>query len=203
MHEVEGRRVFNPFYRTFLDGADRDTWQKPDQVIAALRLEPGDVVADVGAGTGYFTERLARAVGAAGRVYATDVQDEMLDALERRVAEQSLANVAVVRAGFDDPALPAGCCDLVFLANVYKEIDDRVAWARRLQPALRPGGRVAIVEFRPDAAGIGPPEEVRLAETQVRAELAAAGFAAVERHDFLPRQYFVVFAPATAAAGPP
>jgi ubiquinone/menaquinone biosynthesis C-methylase UbiE len=203
MHEVDGRRVFNPFYSAFLDAGERDVWQKPDQVIAALQLPPGAVVADVGAGTGYFTERFSRVVGPTGRVYATDVQDEMLEALERRVAERGLANVVIVRAGFDDPALPAGCCDLVFLANVYKEIERRVEWAQRLLPALRPGGRVAIVEYRPDAPGIGPPEDVRLPETQVRAELAEAGFAVVERHDFLPRQSFVVFAPADAAAGPP
>jgi predicted methyltransferase len=196
MHEVEGRRVFNPFYRAFLDAAERDVWQKPDEVVAALQLWPGAVVADVGAGTGYFTERFSRVVGPTGRVYATDVQDEMLEALEQRVAERGLANVVVVRAGFDDPALPAGCCDLVFLANVYKEIDGRVAWARRLLPALRPGGRVAIVEYRPSAPGRGPPEEVRLSEAQVMEELAAAGFALAEHHDFLPRQFFLVFAPA-------
>lgn len=199
MHEVEGRRVFNPLYRAFLDGADRDRWQKPDEVIAALRLPPGAAVADVGAGTGYFSERFARAVGPAGRVYATDVQDAMLDALEQRVADRGLANVVVVRAGFDDPALPEGCCDVVFFANVYKEIEDRVPYARRLLPTLRPGGRVAIVDYRPGARGFGPPEQVRLPEAQVREELAAAGFALVDRHDFLPRQYFLVFAPAPAA----
>jgi arsenite methyltransferase len=196
MHHVEGRHVFNPRFRVFLDGARRDAWQKPDEVVAALGLQPGAVVADVGAGTGYFTERLARVVGPAGRVYATDVQDEMLEALERRIAERELANVVLVRAGFDAPALPAECCDLVFLANVYKEIDDRVAYARRLLPALRRGGRVAIVEYRPGARGLGPPEEVRLPQEQVRAELGAAGFELVERHGFLPRQYFLVFAPA-------
>jgi predicted methyltransferase len=194
MHEVEGRRVFNPLFRVFLDGASRDAWQKPDDVVAALGLRPGAVVADVGAGTGYFTERLARVVGPTGRVYATDVQDAMLEALERRIAERELANVVLVRAGFDDPSLPPDCCDLIFFANVYKEIDGRVAYARRLRPALRPGGRVAIVEYRPDARGPGPPEEVRLPEAQVHAELAAAGFELVERHDFLPRQYFLVFA---------
>ena len=195
MHDVEGRRVFNPLYGTFLDGRNRDSWQKPDEVIAALELAPGAVVADVGAGTGYFTERLSRAVGPSGRVYATDVQDAMLRALEERVAEARLANVEVVRAGFDDPALPAACCDLVFFANVYKEIDDRVAYLRRLAPALRPAGRIAIIEYRPGGGGLGPPEEARLPEAQVARELATAGFALVARHDFLPRQYFLVFAP--------
>jgi predicted methyltransferase len=119
----------------------------------------------------------------------------MLRALDERVAEAGLANVEVVRAGFDDPTLPAGCCDLVFFANVYKELDDRVAYARRLAQALRPGGRIAIVDYHPGIGGFGPPEEARLPEAQVVAELAAAGFALVARHELLERQYFLVFAP--------
>lgn len=194
MHEVEGRRVFNPVYRIFLDGRSRDAWQRPDEVIAALALEPGSVVADVGAGTGYFSERFSQAVGPDGRVYATEVQDEMLRALEERVADAGLANVEVVRAGFDDPTLPPGCCDIVFFGNVYKEIDGRVAYLGRLAPALRPGGRVAIVEHRPGAGGFGPPDEARLPEEQVVGELREAGFELVARHETLPRQYFLVFA---------
>jgi ubiquinone/menaquinone biosynthesis C-methylase UbiE len=193
MHDVEGRRVFNPLYRVFLDGPERDARQRPDEVVAALGLAAGAGVADVGAGTGYFTGRLSRAVGPSGRVYATDVQDAMLRALEERVAEQALSNVLVVRAAFDDPTLPVACCDLVLFANVYKEIDDRTAYLRRLAPALRPGGRVAILDYRPGVGGFGPPEEARLAEDQVVAELATAGFEVVERHEFLPSQYFLVF----------
>ena len=94
-----------------------------------------------------------------------------------------------------DPSLPDACCDLVFLANVYKEIDERVAWLRRLRRALRPGGRVAIIGFHPDAAGFGPPREVRLPPRTVEAELHASGFALHQSFDFLPRQYFLVFVP--------
>jgi ubiquinone/menaquinone biosynthesis C-methylase UbiE len=195
LHEVDGHRVFNPFYSGALDAAERDAWQKPEEVVRALRLAPGGAVADVGAGTGYFTTRLAEAVGAAGHVYATDVQDEMLETLRERVAREGLGNVTVVRAGFDDPVLPAACCELVLLANVYKELSERSAYMRRLGAALRDGGRIAIVDFRPEAPGPGPPREARLREAEVVAELADAGFALVERHDFLPRQYFLVFAP--------
>jgi ubiquinone/menaquinone biosynthesis C-methylase UbiE len=196
MHEVEGRRVFNPAYNAFLDWPGRTGWQKPDEVVRALALAEGAAVADVGAGSGYFTVRLARAVGPAGRVLATDVQPEMIRALEERVRKEGLPNVSVVKAGFDDPALPASCCDLVFLANVYKEIADRGSYLPRLAPALRPGGRLAVIDFRPGARGFGPPEEVRIPEEQVVAELAAAGFALAARHEFLERQYFLVFAPA-------
>jgi predicted methyltransferase len=194
MIEREGHRVFNPRYRALLEFPSRDAWQRPDDVVRALAPLAGATVADVGAGTGYFTERFARAVGPEGRVLATDVQDEMVRALEERAAKRRLGNVTVVRAAFDDPSLAPGCCDLAFLANVYKEIDGRVAWLRRLEPALRAGGRVAIVDFRPGAPGYGPPEDVRLQEEIVIAELAAAGFALAARHDFLPRQYFLVFA---------
>jgi SAM-dependent methyltransferase len=201
MHEVEGRRVFNPLYSVFLDAPERETWQRPDEVIRALALPEGAVVADVGAGTGYFAVRFARAVGPRGRVLATDVQEEMLSRLEERRREEGLANLEVLRAGFDDPSLPAACCDLVFLANVYKEISGRVAWARRLLPALRPGGRLAVIDYRPEATGVGPPREVRLAEARVRAELAEAGFVSVASHGFLARQYFLVLAPLAERAG--
>jgi predicted methyltransferase len=193
MHDVEGRRIFNPVYRRGLDTPDRQRWQKPDEVVRALALAPGAAVADVGAGTGYFSARLAKAVGAEGRVFATDVQDEMIRALEARIARDGLENVTVVRAAFDDPTLPPGCCDLALLANVYKEIAKRPAYLRRLAPVLRDGGRIAIIDFRPDAPGLGPPREARLPEAQVVAELGEAGFVLAERHDFLPRQYFLVF----------
>ncbi len=201
MHEVEGRRVFNPLYRVFLDAPDREGWQRPDEVIRALALPPGATVADVGAGTGYFTVRFARALGPSGRVLATDVQDAMLEALAERKRREGLRQIEVVRAGFDDPALPSACCDVVFLATVYKEIEDRVAYGRRLASALRPGGRLAIIEYRPGAAGFGPPEEARLPEARVEGELALAGFVVVARHDFLPRQYFLELAPIAERAG--
>ncbi len=118
----------------------------------------------------------------------------MIERLNDRVRDRGLANVTVVRAAFDDPGLPEGCCDLVFLSSVYKEIEGRVAYMRRVQPLLRPGGRVAILEFRPGAPGWGPPEAMRLAPEAIVAELGEAGFVLVESHDFLPRESFLVFA---------
>jgi ubiquinone/menaquinone biosynthesis C-methylase UbiE len=199
MHDVAGRRVFNPFYRAFLDSPGRAIWQRPDEVIRALDLAQGAVVAEIGAGTGYFTAHFARAVGPAGRVIATDVQPEMIGALEELARGEPLANVTVVHAGFDDPSLPDACCDLVFLGNVYKELSGRGAYLRRLAAALRPEGRIAVVDFRPGAPGLGPPQEVRLPEEQVVAELAEAGFDLAQSHGFLERQYFLVFARAAGA----
>lgn len=196
--EREGHRVFNPFYLFYLDTESRDVWQEPERVLDALTLAPDGVVADVGAGSGYFTERFARRLGEGGLVYATDVQEEMLHRLRARVADARLANVVVVAAQFDDPSLPEACCDLVFLSSVYKEIDGRVAYMEKVRRLLRPGGRVAILEFRPNAEGPATPSEDRLPPERVIEELAAAGLELREEHTFLPRQYFLVFAPCDA-----
>ncbi|MCZ6713862.1 MAG: class I SAM-dependent methyltransferase [Deltaproteobacteria bacterium] len=193
MPERDGHRIFNPAYLPFLESSSRDEWQLPDRVIETLSFPQDAVVADIGAGGGYFTERFSKRLEGTGHVFATDVQDEMIQALRERVRTRGLDNVTVVRASFDDPMLPDACCDLVFFSSVYKEIDGRIDYMGRVQRALRPGGRVAILEFRPEARGSGPPVDARLDPDQIVGELAAAGFVLVERHDFLPRQSFLIF----------
>jgi ubiquinone/menaquinone biosynthesis C-methylase UbiE len=202
MIDREGHRVFNPRYLWALESEKRDRWQQPDRVLETLMLPEAAAVADIGAGGGYFTERFARWVGPAGRVYATDVQEPMLARLRKRVAERSLTNVEVIHASFDGPTLPEACCDLVFFSSVYKEIDGRVDYMRKVRKALREGGRVAILEFRRRTPGAGPPRDVRLPPEKVTDELAQAGFSLVESHDFLPREYFLVFAPAVGHPEP-
>lgn len=192
MIEREGHRVFNPAYRHFLDAPERESWQQPERVLSALSISEGFVVADIGAGTGYFTKRLAERVGSCGLVYATDVQEKMINELRSLVQKRDLENVVVIHAGFDDPQLPANCCDLVLFANVYKEIDDRVLYMQKVKRALKPNGRVVILGFRPDAPGRGPPRDARLSAHQVVRELSEAGFTLRESHEFLPRQYFLV-----------
>ncbi len=190
----EGHKVFNPFYLFYLESSWRDGWQKPGEVIKALRLSPGDVIADIGAGGGYFTEKFSRSVGDAGRVYATDVQKIMIRKLHDRVKSRSLRNVTVVVGAFDDPRLPDQSCDVAFFSSVYKEIDGREAYMRKLGRGLKPGGRVAIIEYRLDAPEPGPEVSARLPEERVIREMGAAGYALAERFDFLPREYFLVFA---------
>jgi ubiquinone/menaquinone biosynthesis C-methylase UbiE len=126
-------------------------------------------------------------------VYATDVQDVMLERLRARVASNGLHNVQVVPAAFDDPTLPDGCCDVIFFSSVYKEIDDRVPYMQKVAHALKRHGRVAILEYRLDTRGYGPPREMRLDPEVVVSELANAGFTLVARHDFIDRQYLLVF----------
>ncbi len=193
MHEYRGHTVFNPLYLPYLESKSRDHWQMPEEILDALAVSAGDHVADIGAGGGYFTERFSRRVGPDGRVYATDVQEVMVSKLRKRAARHGLANVTVIHAGFDDPGLPPGSCDLIFLSSVYKEIEGRVDYATRMRAALKPGGRVAILEYRPDCTAPGPPRTRRLEESVVVAEMTAGGFALEHRHDFLPREYFLVF----------
>jgi cyclopropane fatty-acyl-phospholipid synthase-like methyltransferase len=173
------------------DDPERDAWQKPDAVIRALVLAPDASVADIGAGTGYFSVRLARAVPS-GRVYAADVSPSMVHYLESRATQEKLTNLVAVLADPGDARLPRAV-DLVLLVDTYHHIGDRVAYFDRLRKSLTATGRLAIVDFRPDSpAG---PRHGRVAPETVKAELARAGYRLVAGHDFLPYQYFLVFAP--------
>ncbi len=198
--DYKGHKVFNPDYLFYLESPWRDTWQEPDKVIKTLHVSPGDVVADIGAGGGYFTERFSKTVGPLGLVYATDVQDVMLENLKERADARGLHNVKVVRGAFDDPMLPENSCDLVFFSSVYKEIDNRMDYMKKVRRVLKPGGRVAIIEYRPEATVVGPPVEMRLSSEQVKGELAVSGFTLEKEYDFLPREYFLIFVKAKADA---
>ncbi len=195
MHEREGRRVFNPAYGFILESGSRDAWQKPRQVMDALSIDSGTRVADIGAGTGYFTSHFAARVGSEGRVFATDPQEEMQRELRARARREGWRNVEVRAATFDAPSLPANCCDIVFFSSVYKEIRDRESYMRAVTKSLREGGRVAILEYRPDVEGPGPPTDMRMNVAQIDSELSRAGYARVEQHAFIERQYFLVYEP--------
>jgi SAM-dependent methyltransferase len=177
--------------RVFDDPA-REAWQKPQEVIRALGLAPDAVVADLGAGTGYFAVRLARALPQ-GQVYGVDVEPDMVRYLAERTRREGLGNVTAVQAAPDDPRLPRPV-DLVLVVNTYHHIAERPAYFARLQQALRPGGRVAIIDFLPDAP-IGPPRATRIPAPVVKEEMGRAGYGLVAEHGFLPHQYFLVFAP--------
>jgi len=193
MIEYEGHRVFNPYYLFYLESEKRDKWQKPNEVLDALKISKTAMVCDIGAGGGYFTERFSIYLGSSGHVYATDVQEVMIQELRERVEDRGLENVEVLHAAFDDPTLPEARCDLVFFSSVYKEISGRVDYMEKVGKALRPGGRVAIIEYRPAAVALGPPLDARLRREEVIEELASAGFVLIEEHNFLPREYFLIF----------
>jgi predicted methyltransferase len=172
------------------DDPERDAWQKPHQVIQALSLRPDAVIADIGAGTGYFAVRFANMVPA-GKVYAVDVEPDMVRYLAERAKKEKRANLVALKGAAGDPRLPEKA-DLVVLVDAYHHIGQRERYFRALAGSLKPGGRIAVIDFRMDSPS-GPPKSARIAPERVKAELAAAGYALAEEHGFLPRQYFLVF----------
>ena len=172
------------------DDPARDRWQQPQLVLEALELGPGMVIADIGAGTGYFSVRLARAVPD-GQVIATDIEPDMIRYLTERAAREQLPNLRAVRTPPNDPQLAAGTVDRVLVVDVWHHIDDRAGYARALARALRPGGKLAIVDFTREATH-GPPVEMRLTPEQVIGELRQAGLAAALSPIVLPDQYIVI-----------
>lgn len=173
------------------EGFGRESWQKPEEVVAALALRPGDRVADLGSGGGYFTFRLARAVGPGGRVYAVDVDAGLLEDIAERAREQGYGNIENVLAKYDDPMLPESGVDLVFTSNVYHHLDDRVRYFSGAAKYLRPGGRIAIIDFRDAglAGMIGHATPIEL----IRKEMGEAGYRLEREYEFLERQSFLVF----------
>lgn len=162
-------------------------------MLQALALPRDALVADIGAGTGYFAVRLARALPA-GRVFAVDTEAGMVEHLARRAQRRGLTNLVPVHGKPDDPMLPEKV-DLVLLVDVYHHVDDRSAYFARLKDQLKPGGRLAVIDFHLESPH-GPPRAMRVEPDQVRAELNDAGYRVVAERRFLPYQYFLVFEPA-------
>ena len=174
------------------DDPRRDAWQKPHEVIQALALKPDAVIADIGAGTGYFSMRFAHMVPK-GRVYGVDTEPDMVKHLAERAKREGLANVTAVAGAPDTPRLPEKA-DVIVLVDVYHHVGDRERYFRKLQDSLKVGGRVAIIDFRRDSP-VGPPKSARMLPEQVITEMKRAGYALAKEHTFLPNQYFLVFQP--------
>ncbi len=172
------------------DDPERDAWQKPHEVIEALALKPDAAVADLGAGTGYFAMRLAHMVSK-GRVYGVDLEPDMVKYLAERAKKEGVKNLSAVQGTPSDAKLPAKV-DLVLLVDVYHHIGKREAYFGKLAAALKPGGRVAIIDFNASSK-VGPPVRERMTAEQVQAEMGKAAYRLAAHHDFLPNQYFLVF----------
>jgi ubiquinone/menaquinone biosynthesis C-methylase UbiE len=175
-----------------LDAPDRDLWQRPDQIMDAMAIADASVVADIGAGSGWFTIRLARRVGPRGLVYAQDVQKEMINAISRRVSREGFNNVTPVLGLKDDPRLPAPV-DAVLMVDAYHEIEDRVSMLSSLAKSLKPQGRIGIVDFRLDGEGPGPEADERVSPDVVVKDAKEAGLRLLRQETFLPYQYFLIF----------
>ena len=177
----------------------RASWQRPAKVIEALGIRKGQRVADVGAGEGYFTFLLADAVGSSGRVYAVEIDPYLADALERRAEGRDAANVDVVLGELDDPRLPDGGVDLVFLCNTYHHVERRTDYFDRLRADLRPGGRVAVIDMRSDLTGVArlfADADHWMRREDLLGEMEIAGYRHLRSFDVLPVQNFEIFTPA-------
>jgi len=187
--------LFPPENLGLLESPDRAAWQKPDQIMDALGIADGSKVADIGAGAGWFTIQLARRVGPNGIVYAEDVQRQMLEAIRRRVSREGLRNVQARLGTGTDPNLPPRALDAILVVDVYPEVVDRVTFLRNLSVALKPNGRIGVVNYKPGQGGPGPSsnanEGVRVESAAVEADAQAAGLRVLAREN-LPFQYLIV-----------
>jgi SAM-dependent methyltransferase len=197
-HQGHMHRRFDPSSSARFDDPKRDERQKPDEVLAALGLRPSIKVADIGAGTGYFTIRLARHPSAP-LVYAVDIEASMLEHIRGRAGKEGLNNVVTVEAKEESPNLPVPV-DLVLMVNTYHHIPNRIAYFAGLLKSLTPGGRVAIIDWKPGAQG-GPSAHFRFSAGQIQDEMAKAGYRVMAGHGFLPDQTFQIFVPVKAGPG--
>jgi predicted methyltransferase len=187
-------RQFPPAKLGELEGPDREAWQKPEVIMDTLGIFDGSTVADLGAGGGWFTVRLARRVGPTGRVYAQDIQKPMIESMERRFQREGLRNVTTVLGTEEDAKLEPGSVNAVLIVGVYGELAKPVELLKTVRKALRPGGRIGVVDFRKDGFGPGPdPEEERVDEAVVIKDAQAANLRLISRDTPLPFQFLLVF----------
>ncbi len=180
-------------YIRVLDSPSRNAWQQPRKVMTALGLKPGNRVADLGSGPGYFTFRFARTVGPAGTVYAVDISREMLDYLEKQSQAEHLTNIQPILAEPHNPKLPPASVDVIFICDTLHHISDRLTYYPFLIRALKPGGRFVNIDFYKRPLPVGPSVDEKIAKADMIREAESAGFHLVRQYDFLKYQYFLVF----------
>lgn len=185
--------VMSVAHADWLTRPDRDSEEQPDRVVRELNIAPGSTVADLGAGVGYFTWRLAEAVGTDGKVIAVDVQPGMLERLSANLAERDIHNVDIVLGTEDDPRLPVGTLDLVLLVDVYHELQQHEATMEHVRQSLKPDGRVVVIEYRKEDPSIPIQPLHKMTVREVRDEFEPMGFEFDELKSFLPTQHIIIF----------
>jgi len=196
VHPVSGRRyagVMSYEGAAWLDREERDVEEEPDRALDAIRIQKGSTVADVGAGSGYMTVRMARRVGPEGRVYATDLQPQMLAMLRERLQKERIANVTPVQGAIDDPRLPPETLDLILMVDVYHELSEPQKMLRGLRAALKPGGRLVLLEYKKEDPSIPIRLEHKMTVAEAKLEVEAEGFKLARVGTELPRQHILVF----------
>jgi len=196
VHPVTGRRiaqVMGPGGADWLVRPERVEEERPDEALDALKIPRGAVVADIGAGVGYFTWRLAERVGPQGIVYGEDIQQPMLDLLDRNMKARRLTNVRPLLGTIDDPRLPGNSLDLVLLVDVYHEFSEPEKMLDRIRESLKPGGRLVLIEYRGEDPRVPIRPEHKMTIKQVRAELEPRSLKFVESLEILPQQHILIF----------
>ena len=178
-----------------LEDPKRDAYQKPHEVVHALGLKPGEIIADIGAGSGYFTFHLARHVGDKGKVYAVDVSPEMILHINRRTREQKANNVVALLADPDDPLLPDRSVNRFFFSDSWHHIDNQTKYLALMKRMLKPGGEIVMIDFHKKELPVGPPLQMKIAREDLIKQLDNNGYRLTKEHSFLPYQYFLVFVP--------
>jgi ubiquinone/menaquinone biosynthesis C-methylase UbiE len=195
-HPITGRRiatVMSHLGAEWLDRPERVAEEEPDKAIAALAIRTGATIADVGAGSGYMTIKLAAAVGPNGRVFATDVQPEMIEKLRARVNASKLGNVTPVLSTTNDPQLPDSAIDLILMVDVYHELAEPQQMLRKMRRALKPSGRLVLLEYRKEDPSIPIREEHKMTVADAKAEVEAEGYHLASVIETLPRQHILIF----------
>ena len=196
VHPISGRR-FAPVMgyqgAEWLERSERDQEEEPDVALAVLKIPRGASVADIGAGSGYITEKLSARVGPQGRVFANDVQPQMLQILARRLAIRNIANVTLVQGTIDDPKLQPASVDLAIMVDVYHELSQPQTMLRHLKNALKPGGRLVLLEYRKEDPTIPIKPEHKMSVAEAKMEVEAEGFMLAKVDEALPRQHILIF----------
>jgi arsenite methyltransferase len=177
-----------------LDDPKRDAYQKPHEVLTALNIKPGEVIADIGAGSGYFSLKLAHFVGDKGKVYAVDVSPDMVRHLNRRIRETKASNVVTILADNDDPLLADRSVNRFFICDVWHHVENQTKYLSLMKKMLKPGGEIVMIDFHKKELPLGPPMQMKIAREDVIKQMETNGFRLGKEHTFLPYQYFLVFA---------
>jgi ubiquinone/menaquinone biosynthesis C-methylase UbiE len=196
VHPISGRRYAQTMGvegAEWLDRSERDLEEDPDRAVDVLKLPKGATVADIGAGSGYMTEKLSKKVGPMGKVYATDIQQGMIDLLTKRMSKRKLTNVTPILGTQDDPRLPVESIDLVLMVDVYHELSQPQLMLRHIKASLKPGGRLALVEYRKEDPNVPIKPEHKMSVAEAKLEVEAEGFKLTTTNEDLPRQHVLIF----------
>jgi ubiquinone/menaquinone biosynthesis C-methylase UbiE len=195
-HPLSGRRYAQTMGvegADWLDRAERDNEEEPDHAIDVLKIVKGSTAADIGAGSGYMTVKLARKVGPDGKVFANDIQQGMLDLLSKRLTKNKITNVSTILGTQDDPRLPIDAIDLVLMVDVYHELSQPQLMLRHIKASLKSGGRLVLLEYRKEDPNVPIRPEHKMSVAEAKLEVEAEGFKLTKTNEDLPRQHILIF----------